>query len=433
MFDSELTKKVRYKVNKHLRPKPLEDTMYYCGIDWSIEKLDFSVIDDNKDDNKLPVVTFNVKNNEEGYIEALSIIRELEDYPKIEFAIESSNQHIVLFLMQRKFTVFEVCPNSVYQARKSIKISGCRSDSLDAFLIAQYLKNNRVFLSPIQKDSSITEEIRILSTDRDSLVNEATRLKNQLTACLRDYFPQFLNCFSDYTCPTALDLLELYPTILEIRKVSDAELENFLKIHQSFTKKKVNKIKSAIQEEIAIEKVVIYTKKLKAIALVKQLKVVSKQIDFYNAEIDKLLKKHPDYYWIKTLPGVGNVLSSKVIKHFGDNREHFQRYQSLQALAGTSPVTSQSGKYRGVRFRFSCNKQFRDTMQLIAFCSIRESEWAKVYYKRKRDEGKNHNHALRCLANVWVKIIYTLWKKRECYSEEKHMASIGRHAYFNKS
>lgn len=70
-------------------------------------------------------------------------------------------------------------------------------------------------------------------------------------------------------------------------------------------------------------------------------------------------------------------------------------------------------------------------MQTIAFCSIRESQWAKIYYNRKRDEGKTHQHALRCLANIWVKIIYTLWKKRESYSEQKRMASIGKHSLYN--
>jgi len=55
-----------------------------------------------------------------------------------------------------------------------------------------------------------------------------------------------------------------------------------------------------------------------------------------------------------------------------------------------------------------------------------------AYYQRKRKEGKTHNHALRCLANIWVKIITILWKKRECYSEEKRLASIGKHALYNK-
>ena len=35
------------------------------------------------------------------------------------------------------------------------------------------------------------------------------------------------------------------------------------------------------------------------------------------------------------------------------------------------------------------------------------------------------------LAVIWVKIIYTLWTKRESYSEEKRLASIGRHALYN--
>ena len=44
-------------------------------------------------------------------------------------------------------------------------------------------------------------------------------------------------------------------------------------------------------------------------------------------------------------------------------------------------------------------------------------------------KGKNHHHALRCLANIWAKIIYVLWKRREIYSEQKRLASIAKQNY----
>lgn len=203
--------------------------MYYCGIDWGIEKLDFSVISSNEE----KIVSFTVENNSKGYIQAVSILEELEDYPQIQFGIESRHQHIVEFLMRRNFVVFQVPPNAIYQTRKSVTVSGSRSDSIDAFLIARYIKTNgNIFLKPIYKDSFATEQIRILSSDRDSLITQSTRLSNQLTACLNSYFPQMLSCFSDITCPTALDFLEKYPTQKELQDASDVELETFLKTHR---------------------------------------------------------------------------------------------------------------------------------------------------------------------------------------------------------
>ena len=154
-------------------------------------------------------------------------------------------------------------------------------------------------------------------------------------------------------------------------------------------------------------------------------------MDFSHTLLETCLTEHEDAQWVTSLPGAGAVIACKIISRFGDDRDRFSSYEDVQALSGAAPVTVQSGKYRNVHFRSACSKPFRDTMHTLAFCSIKESHWAKAYYRKKREEGKTHNHAIRCLAFIWVKIIYTLWKKRELYSEEKRLASIGRHALYN--
>ena len=58
-------------------------TMYYCGIDWAVEKLDFCVIDENEQQ----ALAFSVLNNYNGYIEALGLIQKLEDFGEIQFAM----------------------------------------------------------------------------------------------------------------------------------------------------------------------------------------------------------------------------------------------------------------------------------------------------------------------------------------------------------
>lgn len=401
--------------------------MYRCGIDWSIEKLDLSVIDENEQE----ILSFTVENNLNSYIEALSILQKLEDFPLIEFAIEDKHQHIVEFLLRNGFSVFLVNPNNIRNYRKSISISGCQSDSLDAFLIARYLKSNKMLLQPIQKDSPSTERIRIIEADRDILISQENRLVNQLKATLRVYYPQALLFFSDITCPSALDFLELYPTIDDLRNADSQEIKDFLSAHHCYSQKKISSIKKAMEQKSSVDEITIECKKHLMITLVKQLKIVKKQIKKYEALLSSLLSEHQDAPWVLSLPGVSTVLACKIISRYGDDRTRFGSYNDVQAISGTAPVTVQSGKYRNVHFRTACNKRFRDTMHKLAFCSLNECEWALMYYRRKRDEGKTHHHALRCLANIWVKIVYTLWKKRECYSEEKRLASIGKHALTN--
>jgi len=39
---------------------------------------------------------------------------------------------------------------------------------------------------------------------------------------------------------------------------------------------------------------------------------------------------------------------------------------------------------------------------------------------------------LRCLARIWIKVAFALWKKREKYNEDKHMAAVQRHKIRNR-
>lgn len=80
-----------------------------------------------------------------------------------------------------------------------------------------------------------------------------------------------------------------------------------------------------------------------------------------------------------SLPGAGELLASSSVGKFGDRRERYPNPVILQALAGTCPVTDQSGKKRRILFRRTCNKEFRRIMQRFARASVPESVWATAY------------------------------------------------------
>jgi uncharacterized membrane protein YbaN (DUF454 family) len=56
-----------------------------------------------------------------------------------------------------------------------------------------------------------------------------------------------------------------------------------------------------------------------------------------------------------------------------------------------------------------------------------QEPWAEAYYHRKRQEGKTHSMAVRALSNVWVRIIYALWRKQEPYQAAIFLASQQAH------
>ena len=51
----------------------------------------------------------------------------------------------------------------------------------------------------------------------------------------------------------------------------------------------------------------------------------------------------------------------------------------------------------------------------FAFCSLRWNTWAWNYYKAKLKAGKGHAESLRCLACIWLRILYAMWRDRAPY------------------
>ena len=132
-------------------------------------------------------------------------------------------------------------------------------------------------------------------------------------------------------------------------------------------------------------------------------------------------------YLTKQTTATSNRLRAVLLVKFGEDRERFPSPAAVQALAGTCPVTIQSGKSRSVRFRRACDREFRHIAQLHARTSLRSSAWAGAYYNSTLSRNPSKNHALRCVANRWLKVIWTLWQKRTCYDETLHMQHIVRH------
>ena len=85
----------------------------------------------------------------------------------------------------------------------------------------------------------------------------------------------------------------------------------------------------------------------------------------------------------------------------------------LQSIAGTAPVSYQSGKINKVRVRWACDKFLRHTVHLWADCFRKSSAWGQAYYQQKRQEGMSHACALRCLGQRLLKIVFRMIADQE--------------------
>jgi transposase len=163
-----------------------------------------------------------------------------------------------------------------------------------------------------------------------------------------------------------------------------------------------------------------------ALDLVAQIELLNGHIKAAEARMDELLERHPDREILRSLPGLGNRLSVRVVAELGDSRDRFRDRSSLQAFAGTAPVTRRSGK-RGVmsiNMRKGCNRTLQAALFTMARCSLARSRWARAYYDSVRARGVRHAAAVRSLSNKWAKFLHAVLTSREPYDDERHLARL---------
>jgi transposase len=343
-------------------------------------------------------------------------------------AIEKPQGRIVDFLLDHGLVVYPLNPKAVDRARDRFRMSSSKSDSFDAYVLAEFLRTDHGHLRPLEPTSQEAQELKLLSRDQHRLVRQKTRLLNQLRITLKEYYPRPLEVFSDLESQIALDFLKRYPTPGALTELSQGQWNRFAKRNHHLGEERSKELWEKLhQPQLAVPDHVVRAKARLLSVLLVQLEALSEAVATYKEKIKSFFASMPAAELVKTLPGAktGTMVAS-LWAELGDAKSRWQSFRHLQAEAGMVPVTKASGKSRVVHFRFSCNKMMRHLAYWLAFVSLKQSEWANHYYREQRAKGHNHHQALRALGAKWLKIIFVMWRDHKPYDENYHLANIAR-------
>ncbi len=385
--------------------------MWYAGLDWADAHHDVAVIDEAG----LQVATLRVAHSKEGLNELTRFLLGIAKTPEqMACIIETNHGLLIATLLDAGFPVYPVNPKTVDRRRKA---AGAKTDAIDAYLLAKTGRADLVDLRRLQPDSPLVQELKALTRDQDALIESQTRLVNQLTACLKAYYPVALELFSKLHQRTTLVFLQTYPTPEQAMAAPVERLETTLRTggHPTPTKTANTIWQRLHPPHLTADRITTRTKARLMLALVGQLLPLVEQIAAYDKEIRRLFLMHPDSGLFGSLPGAGKRLAPRLLAEWGDDRSRYTGSTSVQALAGTAPVAFASGNYAKAHKRYACLKPLRNALHQFAWLSTQREGWALRYYQRKRAEGKSHSMAVRALANGWVRIIYAVWSQHARY------------------
>jgi hypothetical protein len=293
-------------------------------------------------------------------------------------------------------------------------------------LIAEILRTDRHRLYPWHPGSDLLQQMRAKVSLIRYLTEEVVRTTNRLREVLLRYYPVACRLFSSLATQIALAFIQAYPTPSAAQELDYPAFQVFAKEHGYRLPKRLAGYFAKLQQpqpEASPTTVLAYQEEAVLLSDLLSRLVQAKAAALH--QLQQLYEQHPDHLIFDSLPMAGTLISAGLLVKFGEDRQRFPNPQAVQALAGTCPVTYQSGKGHSVRFRKACDKDFRYIVQEWARATVNESVWATSYYQQIRPHSSSDNHAYRCLANRWLAIVWRLWHDQCVYQEALHLQ---RHA-----
>ena len=353
-----------------------------------------------------------------------------EEPDEVVIGIETDRGLFVGALVVAGYQVFAVNPMSTSRYRDRHSTSGAKSDPGDAKVLADMVRTDRHNHRPVAGDSELAEAIKVLARAHQTMIWSRTRQTNFLRSTLREFYPAALVAFDDLTSGDALEVLKVAPTPTLGAGLSRSKIAAALR--RGGRQRRIDQRAEEIQEALRAPQ--LQGSALVATAMGSSISATVAVVAIMNAQVTELaqelevhFEQHPDAEVVRSLPGLGTILSARVLGEFGDEPNRYATAKCRKNYAGTSPITRASGTKRVVLARYTRNKRLADAVYQWAFTSMNTSPGARAFYDYRRAAGDTHHAALRHLGNRLVGILHGCLVSHSAYDESTawgHRAEI---------
>jgi len=393
--------------------------MLLVGIDQSLKKHDVCLMNEVGDH----LARFEIPHNARGFQRLHEERQRIQISPRnCLVALESGYSLLVDYLLDQHYQVHIIPGKAVDRYRDRHRQSRSASDKSDAVVLAHILRTDGHLYTPWHADQPLTRQICSLVKLVHDLKHSVVQFTNRLRNLLWRYYPLAAELFSDLNLPISLHFIQTYPAPQQAKQLTGAQFAAFCRNHRYYRSDLITRRYGQLlnaQTFASSQVAASYASQAQTLARV-TLDLVHER-NQAQKQLTQAFAQHPDCFIFESLPGAGEFLAPALLSKFRDCRARFPTAAVAQAIAGTSPVTIQSGKRRRVQFRRACDKSFRYYATQFAKCSVQESPWAAAYFETVRPRCQKASHAYRCLANRWLAIIWRLWTDRVEYDEAVHL------------
>ena len=341
-------------------------------------------------------------------------------------AIERPDGLLIERLLDAGLSVTAIHPNQVAAMRPRFSNAGGKSDSFDAFVLAELARTDSHRFRILVPDSDATKTLRALTRAREDLVAHRVALANELRAQLECFWPAAAGVFADIDSPIALAFIKRYPAPADARGLGEQRLARFLARHGYCGRRTPAELLTRLRgaADGRADTLEAEARRQIVLSLVAALEPVVARIAELTSEIRGALHDHADGETFRSLfrDPKSAITAATMLAEIGDCRARYPTIAALAADAGQAPVAVESGKSKRARFRWACDHRLRNAIGTLADSSRHHNPWAADIYQRARARGCTHPHAIRILGRAWCQVIWRLWQDQTAYDQAQHTA-----------
>ncbi|MEK6536991.1 MAG: IS110 family transposase, partial [Actinomycetota bacterium] len=348
------------------------------------------------DEGGTKLLSRRVENDESTLLELIAEVRELASGDPVTWAtdLNAGGAAALIDLVTSNGQRLLYIPGRIVHHASATYRGDGKTDAKDAGIIADQARMRRD-LQPIRGADQISVDLRIMTARHTDLICDRVRAINRLRATLLEYFPALERAFDYSKSKAALTLLTTYRTPEALRRIGRTRLQTWLK--NRGCRNSAGLAQRAI-EAADTQHNTLPTQSLGAVMVAKlgaQITAIDAELVEFEKEITDRFLQHSDALILLSMPGFGPILGATFLANTGGDLSAFESADRLASVAGLAPAPRDSGRISGNHHRpRRYNRRLLRVCCLAAFSSLKNSPASRIFYNRKRGEGKNHKQAL---------------------------------------
>ena len=313
---------------------------------------------------------------------------------------------LLALLWERDQKVLYVPGLSVDRARDTYR-GESKTDARDARVIADQARM-RPDLGELGPGEQEISELRLLLARRRDLITDRSRTITRLRETLLSLFPALERAL-DLNGKGPLTLLTHYQSPAQLRRAGHKRVATYLRNRGVKGSANVaRKALSAAESQSVILPAQEVASRIVA-ELAEEVLAFKERIESIDEEIGQRFFARPEARILRVACRAWDRSSGPCFLVCVGDVSAFESADRLAAYAGLVPAARDSGKRVGNRRRMrGGNKNLKRVFYQAAFASLRGSTESRVFYDRKRAEGKRHKQALIALARRRVNVVWAM-------------------------